>query len=386
MSRSQMILSLIIVATLVFGVGSSATPTATAVPPSTTTKPAQTAPPKKAVALFSYQVDFWCVIDENKGIVEGLAKAGYVEGRNIEITRLYMNTKTVNKTSMQMEAIAVGLLAQIKEANPDVLLIMDDDALRHIGAKLLGTDLPIVFAGVNFFVTEPDYGWVSESERAPLADSLEHPGHNITGVLERVSFKAGFKLLQQILPEAKTALFLSDNSVVGNTLMKGGGGEAELKKAPLRIVDKVYTDSFEELKAIILDYQDKVDSIVLFIPWTLVDKKGNHVPQDQVVRWMLQNNKRPGIAYLDILAKEGYLCGVAVDMVQQGFHAGVMAGRILNGEKAGEIPISDPVANVIMINLARADQLGIEIPFEVLKSADVVFKKMTAYPEYRMSK
>lgn len=386
MSRSQMILSLVIVATLVVGVGRSATPTATAAPSSTTAKPEQTAPPKKVVVLFSYQDDWWCVIDENKGIVESLAKAGYVEGQNIEITRLYMNTKTVNKTATLMEAVAVGLLAQIKEANPDVLLIMDDDALRHVGAKLLGTDLPIVFAGVNFFVTEPDYGWVSESERAPLADSLEHPGHNITGVLERVSFKAGFKLLQQILPEAKTALFLSDNSVVGNALMKGGGGEAELKKAPLRIVDKVYTDSFEELKAIILDYQDKVDSIVLFIPWTLVDKKGNHVPQYQVVRWMLQNNKRPGIAYLDILAKEGYLCGVVVDMVQQGFHAGVMAGRILNGEKAGEIPISDPVANVIMINLARADQLGVEIPFEVLKSADVVFKKMTAYPEYRMAK
>ncbi|MCP4690106.1 MAG: hypothetical protein GY859_18785 [Desulfobacterales bacterium] len=385
MSGSKIILSLIMVAALIVGVGRSATPTAAA-EPSAAAGQARTAPPRKAVVLFSYQDDWWCVIDENKGIVEGLAKAGYVEGRNIEITRLYMNTKTVNKTSTQMEAAAIGLSARIKEANPDVLLIMDDDALQHVGAKQLDTDLPIVFAGINFFVTEPDYGWVSESERTPLADSLEHPGHNITGVLERISFKPGFKLLQRILPEAKTALFLSDNSITGTAIMRGGGGEAELEKAPLRIVDKVYTDSFEELKAIVLDYQDKVDSIVLFAPWTLEDKKGNHAPHDQVVRWMLQNNKHPGVAYLDILAEEGYLCGVTVDMVQQGVHAGVMAGRILNGEKAGEIPISDPVANRIMINLARADQLGIEIPFEVLKSADVVFKKMTAHPEYRMSR
>ncbi len=103
MSRSQMILSLVIVATLVVGVGRSATPAATAAPPSTTAKPAQTAPPKKAVVLFSYQDDWWCVIDENKGIVEGLAKAGHVEGQNIEITRLYRGTPMVPCLSIPFE-------------------------------------------------------------------------------------------------------------------------------------------------------------------------------------------------------------------------------------------------------------------------------------------
>ncbi len=339
---------------------------------------------KKAVLLFSYEASFWCVHDENKGVVKGLATTGYEEGRNIEIIRLYMNTKSVNKTVEQMETAAIQLVSEIKKTAPDVLFIMDDDDLRHVGAKFLDTDLPVVFAGVNFFVTESDYGRISASRLVPLADSLDLPGHNITGVLERTALLAGFKLLHQILPDAKNALFISDNSFVGTLFLKAAGGESELEKAPLHIVAKVYTDSFEKMKKTILAYQDKVDSIVLFLPWTMEDKNGKHVPQKEVVSWMLRHNKRPGVAYLDILAEEGYLCGVVVDMVQQGFHAGVMGGRILNGEKAGNIPIADPVANRITINLARAHQLGIKIPFEVLKSADVVYKKMTAYPEYKI--
>jgi len=71
-------------------------------------------------------------------------------------------------------------------------------------------------------------------------------------------------------------------------------------------------------------------------------------------------------------------------MVQQGVNAGVIAGRILQGEQPADIPIIDPVANRIMINLARARQLKIDIPFDVLKSADVLYNTMRAYPEFEI--
>ncbi len=339
---------------------------------------------KKAVILFSYRQGWWAVEDENRGITQGLADMGYIEGQNIFIKRLYMNTKTVNKTPRQMEAAAVDLIQQVKEIDPDVMFIMDDDALRHVGAKLLDTGLPIVFGGINLFVTDPDYGWISETQRAPLADSLERPGHNITGVLERIAIPAGFNLLSQILPDSRTALFLSDKSFLSRQMLRAAGDQKAFSNLPMKIVRQLFTDDYEEMKKIILEYQDKVDCIVMFLPWTLVDGKGNHVPQDKVVRWILENNRRPGIAYLDILAEEGFLCGVVVDMEQQGVHAGIMAGRILEGEPAGKIPILDPVANRITINLARAQQLGVEIPFETLKNADVVYKTMSVYPEFTL--
>ncbi|RLC98148.1 MAG: hypothetical protein DRI77_05665, partial [Chloroflexi bacterium] len=92
--------------------------------------------------LFSYEADFWATFDEDEGVVEGLANLGYVEGENLEIVRLYMNTKTVNKTAEQMEAVTVEMIAQIEDANPDLLILVDDNALQHVGAKLLDSDLP----------------------------------------------------------------------------------------------------------------------------------------------------------------------------------------------------------------------------------------------------
>ena len=337
---------------------------------------------KKAVILFSYRQGWWAVEDENRGISEGLFDMGYIEGQNISITRLYMNTKTVNKTARQMEAAAKKIIQRIKAIAPDVMLIMDDDALRHVGAKFLDTNLPVVFGGINLLVTDPDYGWINETQKAPLADSLERPGHNITGVLERIAIASGFNLLHQILPDARKALFLSDKSFLSQQMLRVAGDQKAFSNLPMKIIQQLFTDDYEEMKKTILAHQDKVDCIVMFLPWTLVDSKGAHVPQDKVVRWILENNKRPGIAYLDILAEEGFLCGVVVDLEQQGVHAGIMAGRILNGESPGKIPILDPVANRITINLARAKQLGIEIPFDILKSADVVYNTMTLYPEF----
>ncbi len=337
---------------------------------------------KKVVVLFSYETTFWAVQDENRGIADGLATMGYVEGRNIDIIRLHMNTKTQNKSARQMEAVAPGLLRKIKSHQPDVLLVMDDDALRHVGAKLLDTPLPVVFGGVNLFPTDEDYGWINGIQRRPLADSIVQPGHNITGVLERIALGAGFNVLHQIDPQIKTVLFVSDKSILSRQMLRAANHDAVLAKVPMRIIKQVFTDSFEALKQLVLEYQQRVDSIVMFLPWTLVDAHGQHVPHQKVVRWMLQNNKRPGIAYLDVLAEEGFLCGVVVDMHQQGVHAGVIAGRILSGEDSGSIPIVNPVANRIMVNMARAKQLNIDIPFEVLKSADALLKQMTAYPEF----
>lgn len=338
--------------------------------------------PARVVFLYSYHEGFWVTLDEEQGLVQGLARAGFAEGQNLEILRLFMDTKTVNKSTEAMESVALEVLRSIADFGPDVVVMLDDDALQHVGAKLLDSGTPVVFAGVNFLVTDPDYGWLDQEQRTALADSLERPGHNVTGVMECVPFRSGVSLLKHILPQAETALFISDDSYVGNQLMAAGGAREALEGSELTFVDWVFTDNFAEFQRTVLDYQDKVDCILLFIPWTLEDEQGVPVNQRDVVRWMLMNNRRPGVAYLDVLAEEGILCGVVVDMVQQGFHAGTMAGRILSGEDPAAMPIANPIAQRVMLNLARAEQLGIDIPFEVLKTADVVFHTMSAWPEY----
>ncbi len=335
---------------------------------------------KKLVAVFSYEDNYWSQMHENEGLIRGLTERGLVEGENIEITRIYMNIKTVNKTAEQKAALVPGIVAQIEEVDPDAIIVVEDDALIYVGAEFLDKEIPVVFAGVNSFPDKESY-----TPKGALADSLERPGHNITGVLERLALKGGLELMHQIVPDAKKAIFISDDSSLTYMLMEGGGGEEELKGASIEMVETVYTNDYDKLKQAVLDAQDKVDILVLLTPFSMADASGAYVPQQDVVTWVLQNNKLPTVGYLDVLIEEGILAGAVVDLKEQGYHAGLMISRILlDGEKPAEMPIIDPVANRILLNLANADQLGITIPFEVIESADQVYTTMTSYPEYQM--
>lgn len=337
--------------------------------------------PKSVVILNSYEPDYWATVDENKGIIDGLATIGFKEGENIKITRLYMNTKTINNTHERMEATAQEMVNQTLAAIPDLIFITDDDALVHVGSKLLDfTDHPVVFSGINGDPTSPNY-----TAYGPLVTSLTDNTKPVTGILERTQFKPGFELLKEIYPDAQTALFITDNSSVSELVLRDAGGDAELDDVALEVVRKVSTDSYEEIQSLVLEYQDKVDAIVLFLAFTIFDGQGRHVPEKEVVRWLVQNNRLPGVAFWNVLSEEGILVGSIVDMEQQGFHAGLRGGRILLGERPYQMPIVDPVANKIALNLARADQLKADIPFSLLKQADIVHLKMAAYPEYQIA-
>jgi len=70
----------------------------------------------------------------------------------------------------------------------------------------------------------------------------------------------------------------------------------------------------------------------------------------------------------------GLFGGAVENFGAMGRLAGQKAVKILNGTKAGDLPIEDGPEYAIVFNVKRARDLGIEIPARVLAAANAVYK------------
>jgi|GEM_PF-3984131 len=78
----------------------------------------------------------------------------------------------------EIASVFANIITELDSFDPDIILLGDDNADNYIGNHYLDSSIPIVFWGINGLPLKYD-----------LLDSLEKPGHNVTGV-----YQAGYHL------------------------------------------------------------------------------------------------------------------------------------------------------------------------------------------------
>ena len=287
---------------------------------------------------------------DDEGQLEACKTQDMLESSKVVLKRLWMDTKR-KSSKKEITDTAVQVTEQVKEFKPDLLFLGDDNAADYIGNQFLDTEIPIIFWGLKS--TPIKYG---------LVESMERPGHNVTGVYQVGYDVESLELLKRITPEAKTLAVLADMTEVGRGYAKRVQAAAQEGRLPFHLVETVTTEEFEVFKQKALELQDKVDAFYAAGWAGFKDALGQSVSREDVARWYLTNIRKPEAAgsrqYLDL----GLLCGADDSREKQGAEAATIAADLLAGKKSpAGYPPRSPSRGALMANRRRAQMLGMTL-------------------------
>ena len=274
----------------------------------------------------------------------------FVETDKIVLKRAWMDSKRKNSKE-EMAQASLEILSQIKAFRPDLIIVGDDNASNYIGNQYVDSDTPVLFRGI--VGTPMKYG---------LADSVAHPGHNITGVLKPGYPKDTLDNFVKLIPGLKTFAILGDASETSRAKAKEIVQLEESGDSPLKLTETVLTNSYEDWQAAVLRLSPKVDAFYILNINTLKDKQEAVLDPLALTAWYLSHVKKPECVWEKQFVQQGYLFTADNSAYTQGYEVARMADMVIHQKKnPADISCEIPPRGKIMVNRQRAQALGIDL-------------------------
>lgn len=276
-----------------------------------------------------------------KGVIEELEREGFVDGKNIKID--YQSAQGSTATAAQIARKFVGDKADI------IIPITTPSAQPVVAAT---RSIPIVFSGV----TDP--------VAAKLVKSWEPSGTNVTGISDHKPIAPQVKLIQTLVPELKSVGYVYSAGEVNSTIVLEELKE-EAKKQGFNVVP-VAVQRSADIGTAARSLNGKVQAIY-------ISEDNGVVSAYEALHKAALEAKIPVIASDRDTVKRGALAAYAVNQYDIGVATGKSAARVLKGEKPGLIPTQEVSRLELSINKKTAQELGINLPQDLLKEAQETF-------------
>jgi putative ABC transport system substrate-binding protein len=277
---------------------------------------------------------------------QGLGEVGYVEDRNVA-----MEYSWADDEYDRLPALAAELVRR------RVAVIVTSGGPAAFAAKAATASIPIVFQlGLD-------------PVASGLVASLNHPGGNATGATNITAslVTKRLQLVRQLAPTVAVVDVLTNPT----TRVSRDSQSKELETAAhtLGIQLRFHAASTPiELDAAFADLVQARASVLL-----LTDEAFFMSRVDQIVA-LAARLAVPVVYTFREFAAAGGLMSYASNLSDSYRQVGVYVGRILGGEKPGDMPVVQPTRFELVINLTTAKALGLTVTNSLLASADEVIE------------
>lgn len=275
----------------------------------------------------------------------GLAELGYVEGRDVAIEARYAEGA--------MERLP-ALVAELLERGPDIVFAPSGIAAQAM--KQSGTKVPIIFA----FAPDP--------VAAGFAASLPRPGGTMTGLTSthgELSAKR-IELLKEVAPRMQRAAllyFLAQPAAGVAEQMAQTEHAAQLLGVALT---KTHAPRLEDFESAFADIARQRPDALIVIENPLFYTHRARLTE------LAAELRIPAVYNAAEYVQAGGLMSYGASYPDLARRAASYVVRILNGQKAGELPVERPTRFELAINLKSARAIGLSVPPAVLLRADAI--------------